>query len=222
MTPQALAMLRGMGGGGQAGAPAEPFGEEQARKAAAMMGVQFDSGEPIKTATLEGYRARYSFTDIRNVKMKMNQSGTAETSGTSTQSTESPFSFGFERRGESSVLTVQVPEQKTGPGGSLAPVPQPPAGDDAQANAQALQMMKAMMQGLFVDVSLAVDGRIVKTNAPHVTGSTVTLLQVDFDKLLADDAALQKLQKATDVKALSGVPGLKVIADRQVTVEFAR
>jgi hypothetical protein len=117
------------------------------------------------------------------------------------------------------VLTVTVPDQKEG----LGPVvPKPPDSAEAQQNQQALQMMKVMMKGLFVDVSLNVDGRIVKTNAPHVSGSTVTLLQVDFDKLLADEATLQRLQGATDIKALANVPGLKVITERTLNVEFVK
>jgi hypothetical protein len=83
-------------------------------------------------------------------------------------------------------------------------------------------MMKMMMKGLFVDITLNVDGRIVKTNAPFVEGSRVTLLQIDFDKLLADQAALTKLQGATDLKSLANVPGLKVIPDPKVTIEFGR
>ena len=31
-------------------------------------------------------------------------------------------------------------------------------------------MMKMMMKGLYVDVTLNVNGRIVKTNAPYVDG----------------------------------------------------
>lgn len=218
VSPQTLAMLKGMGGA-PSGAPPEMFGEAQAKKAADMMGVQFVSGEPIKTTELEGYRARYAFADIRNVRMKMNQAEAAGMPGSPSGTEESPFSFNFERRGASSLLTVTVPDQKTGPGG---PLPQPPPGGDAQANQQAMQMMKTMMRGLYVDVSLAVDGRIIKTNAPYVNGSTVTLLQVDFDKLMADEAALQRLQKATELKSLASVPGLKVIADRTLTVEFGR
>ncbi len=56
--------------------------------------------------------------------------------------------------------------------------------DKAQA-AQALAMMKMMMRGLYVDVALNVDGRVIKTNAPYVEGSRVTLMQIDFDKLLS-------------------------------------
>jgi hypothetical protein len=219
VSPQTLAMLKGMGGGAPGGMPAELFGEDQAKKAAAMMGVEFVSGEPIKTAELEGYRARYSFADIRNVKMRMNQAEGAGLPAGPSPAAESPFSFGFERKGASSLLTIMVPEQKQGLDQA---VPKPPGGADPQANQQAIQMMKTMMKGLYVDVSLAVDGRIVKTNAPHVSGSTITLLQVDFDKLLADESVLQRLQSATDLKGLSTVPGLKVIADRSVSVEFTR
>ena len=83
-------------------------------------------------------------------------------------------------------------------------------------------MMKMMMRGLFVDVALNVDGRILKSNAPYVEGSRVTLMQIDFDKLLSDESALQKLQSAKDVKSLAAVPGLKIIAEPTVTIAFSR
>ena len=44
-----------------------------------------------------------------------------------------------------------------------------------------------------------VDGRILKSNATYVNGSRVTLMQIDFDKLFADETGLQKLQAAPDV-----------------------
>ena len=47
-------------------------------------------------------------------------------------------------------------------------------------------------------------------------------MQIDFDKLLADDAAMQKLLTIKDVKELAGIPGLKIVADPKVTVQFGR
>ena len=35
----------------------------------------------------------------------------------------------------------------------------------------------------------------------------MTLMQIDFDKLLADDAALLKLSSAKDIKSLAAFPG---------------
>ena len=221
MTAQALAMLKGFAASqaGSKDSPTEMFTEEQARKAAATMGVTFESGEPFKTAQLEGYRARYSFADITQVKVNMDQG----TSGMNAAK-QPPFAFAFAKGAAESTLTIQMPEQMPG----TSPLQGFPGGgaggsdaDKAQA-AQALAMMKMMMQGLFVDVSLNVNGRIIKSNAPHVEGSKVTLLQIDFDKLLADEAALMKLQGAKDLKSLSNVPGLKIASEPKVTIVFSR
>jgi sorbitol-specific phosphotransferase system component IIA len=222
VSAQALGLLQGMGGANQAGdKPASLFTEEQARKAAAAMGVTFVSGEPIKTVELEGYRARYAFDDIGKVTVKMDQATDDLAPGSSTK--KPPFGFTFTRGATSSVLNIRMPDQApgAGPGG----LPLPGAGgtdaDKAQA-AQAMAMMKMMMKGLFVDVALTVNGRILKSNAPYVDGSRVTLMQIDFDKLLADEAALLKLQSAKDIKSLAAVPGLKVVTEPNVTIEFSR
>lgn len=233
MSPQAFAMLQSMAASAQkdqsGAASPSIFGEEQARKAASEMGVRFVSGEPIKTAEMEGFRARFEFDDIRKVQMKMNQDPTLAVGGAAEAPREPPFAFGFERSGSSSTLTIRLPEESQGKGplgqmpgmGGMTGMPGAD-GKDPQANQQALSMMKMMMQGLFVDISLAVDGPIVKTNASHVEGSRITLLQLDFDKLLSDAAAWEKLQGASDLKALSSVPGLKVATERVVTVQFGR
>ena len=115
VSPQALAMLQGFAGAAADGGKAKPpqlFGEDQAKKAAATMGVQFVSGEPFKTAEMEGYRARFSFDDIRKVRMQMAQDPTKGTSSADTASAgESPFSFEFDRRGAASVLTIVMPDK---------------------------------------------------------------------------------------------------------------
>jgi len=222
MTAQAFAMMKGLASANQTSGPTtELFSEEQARKAAATMGVTFVSGEPFKTAELEGYRARYAFDDISKISVNMDQS-TASVAGRS-EAKQSPFGFTFDRRATSSVLTIQMPEQTPGARGTFPGLPAggSPDADKAQA-AQAMAMMKMMMKGLFVDVSLNVNGRILKSNAPFVEGSHVTLLQIDFDTLLADESALQKLQTASDLKAMSNVPGVKVVSEPKLTIEFTR
>ncbi len=219
VSPQMLAMLQGMSGGGrgQTPAPKDLFGEEQARSAAKVMGVEFVSGEPIKTAELEGYRARFAFVDVGKLRMRMNQNTTASLGGEA--GTGSSFGFQFQKGAASSRLTIDIPEVKS---------PAEPLGlknmDAANSEQlqQAIAMMKLMTRGMFVDVSLDLDGRILNTDAQHVQGSRVTLLQLDFDTLLANDAALQKLQKATDVKGLSGIPGLKIVTTPRLNIEFAK
>ena len=217
MTAQAMAMLKSMAASaGEKGAgPKELFGEQEARKAAEAMGVQFVGGEPIK-GELEGYRARFAFADIRQIKMRLSQDAAANVSGSGTP--DPPFGFDFEKGAAASRLTIKMPDLKS-PAGAMG-LPKDAA--NAEQMQQAMAMMKMMMKGMFVDVSLDLAGRIVKTDAPYVQGSRVTLMQVDFDTLLADEAALKKLQNATDIKALAGVPGLKVLTNPTVSIEFAK
>jgi hypothetical protein len=220
ISTQALAMLKSFAASqpGEKDNSADMFTEETARKAADTMGVRFVSGEPFKTADLEGYRARYAFDDITKVRVNMQQG----TSGMSSPSGQPPFGFTFDKGATVSTLTVQMPEQAPGTS-PLQGLPGAGASDANKAEAaQAMAMMKMMMSGLFIDVALNVEGKIVRTNAPHVEGSRVTLLQIDFDKLLADEAALQKLQAASDLKSLANIPGLKLASEPKLTVAFSR
>jgi len=80
------------------------------------------------------------------------------------------------------------------------------------------------MKGLRVDVVIQVP-RVIKTNSPYVDGSTVTLLSIDFDKVLEDPKMLERMNGATtlaDTKAaLKDFKGIKVNLAPQVTIEFA-
>jgi hypothetical protein len=222
-TPQAIAMFKSMVANQAKGqAVPEIFGREQAEKLASSMGgVKFLSGEPIKTAELEGYRAKYGFDDITKVRVNPTQ-GSNLAAGGAANPAEPPVGFGFERNGSSSTLTIRMPEQKTNPLSSLAKPPGGAGADKDAANAQALAMMKTMMRGLFVDVALAVDGRVIKTNAPYVDGQRITLAQIDFNQLLDTPGALEKLQQATDPKMMNGIPGVKLATGPTLTIEFGR
>jgi hypothetical protein len=229
LSPQAMGMMKSMAAsqGAQTGGSPEIFGEAQARKTADSMGVRFVSGEPIKTAQFEGYRANFAFDDVRKIQMKLNEDPTGGALGSTGSSSTPPFGFTFERNAASSLLTITLPQDKLPGGGPLGAMggklpKSDAAGADAAQAAQMLSMMKVMMQGLFVDVSLNVDGRIVKTNAPHVEGNRLTLLQLDFDKLLADEAAFQRLQSASDLKSLDGIAGLKIVTEPKLTIEIAK
>ena len=77
------------------------------------------------------------------------------------------------------------------------------------------------------DYIIEVAGKILKTNADHVAGSRVTLLEMDMEALLQDEAKLKQVQKALGPNAsvselkpyLKDVKGLKV-NDPVVTIAF--
>jgi hypothetical protein len=224
MKPETVAMLKSMAGasGGKdtKDPSAELFSEKQARETADKLGVTFVSGEPLKTTEMEGYRAHFSFDDVTKLQMKMGQQAAqmAEASGDQADTSKSPITFELAKGGSSSTLTIRLPEQT--PAGSLSQLPIDSSQDAAQ-NAQALAMVKTMMAGLFVDFTLAFDGKVLKSSQP-LNGNRLTLLQMDFDKMLQDPAALQKLKGSKNLAGLQGVPGLTVPSTNTLTIEFAK
>jgi hypothetical protein len=83
-----------------------------------------------------------------------------------------------------------------------------------------MAMMKMMMKGLFVDVALTVNGRILKKRALR------RRLARDADADRLRQAADRRngpalLQSAKDIKSLAAVPSLKVVAEPNVTIELA-
>lgn len=221
MNPQALSTLAAFAGAGrgmqQSGPANDIFNEQKAREQAQKMGVRFVSGTAIDTPSLKGYRAQYAFDDIKALKVRMQDAEAMRGGGGSRRD---PFDFDFTRGPSSSTLTIRIPQDVEKP-----PMAQLGGGNGQMSQEQAQQMMalmRPMFAGMFVDVSVAVDGRIVRTNAPFVDGNRVTLVQLDMDKVINDDAAWMKLQKATTPADMRNILGVKMSTDPTLTIEFRK
>lgn len=220
-----LSSLQAMGnskdGTSAKASPTEPFSEADAKAEAAKMGegVTFVSSQKIQNGQFSGRKAVYAFKDVRKLALEEVNAPASGTSGMTTKSDDPPMTFTFKQlpNGDG-LLTIDNAAAKNGsglPGGS---------GDSDSNNPQAMQMMKMFLQGLKIDVAVQV-GRIVKTNIPYVKGGTATLLSMDFDQLLADPAAFDRIQKAKTPDetraALKTVKGIEVNLDPQLTLEFS-
>lgn len=199
----------------------EAQAKEKAKNEAAAQamgaGVTFVSEE--KTAT--GIKSVFAFKDISTVKVGVSPGPDSGDSGG--EKKEQPLTFKLARQGSKSVLTVVQPQ----PVKAEAAASDVPAGQGMQDMGMAMwSMMKPMMKGLVIKTVLEVDGALVKTNSPYAAGSAVTLLELDFDKITADDANFKKFTKAgedpstLDPKLLQGVKGIKVSPATEITVEF--
>jgi hypothetical protein len=193
---------------------------EQAKAAAAKLGpgVSFVSASRINTPERTGLKSVYAFKDVRTLALTVMNNPFDIDMG---RNAEEPLSLAFTHLPNGhALLTIQnddmaagmKPPTKMGSGGGT---------DDDETG----KMIKAMLGGLKVDLAIQV-GHLVKTNIPYVTGGTVTLASVDFDQLLANAAALDKLDKAqttAEVRvALQGVKGFKVNVEHQLTIEFTK
>ena len=178
-------------------------------------GVTFVSEE--KTAT--GIKSVYAFKDISTVKVGVSPGPDSGDSPGGKK--EQPLTFKLARQGSKSVLTIVQPQ----PAKAEAPPADAPAGMQDMGMAM-WSMMKPMMKGLVIKTVLEVEGALVKTNSPYAAGSAVTLLELDFDKITADEANFKKFTKAgedpstLDPKLLQGVKGIKVSPATEITVEF--
>lgn len=219
-------MLGGFGGATQQSSGGG-INEEELRKSAARLGegVTYVSAEPIKADDgFEGAKAIYAFTDINTVRVDQDPNLTGSTTGgvATAPKEDNPVTFALTRTGGVSNLTVTFNDK---PAREKAAT-QAPGGPNMD-NPQMTEMMKTMFQGFKVSIDLQVAGSIIKTNADHVAGSKVTLLEMDLGALLADEAKLKEVQKVLGPNAsvaelkpyLKDIKGLKV-NDPVVTIAF--
>jgi len=224
---QMMEMAKAFGGDEK---QADLFSEEQAKAKAAKMGegVELVSSEKIKTAEEEGAKCVYSFKDITKLKIsdQPDQPG-AGAPGAPRPPRKDPLTFKFARQGNGNLLLTVVNPPGKEPKELVKKEGDDPAlGKDSEPDEAQLGMMKEMFGGFKISIQLEVAGKIVKTNSPHVNGSTVTLLEMDFDKMLGDMSKLKKIAQAQpksleDAKALmKDFPGMKIHVDPEITVEF--
>jgi len=221
-----LATLRSMAlprdGAGEA--PPELFSVEQARARAARMGegVRFVSSRKLQGPEGEGLESVYAFTDVRTLRISERPEPPVSGGG-AVGAREGTPALEFEMDGlpnGHARLTIVLPRPR--PDEAAAP----PASPAATASAAQVTRLRSMVKGLRVSLAVEVP-RLVATSSPFVEGSRVTLLDMDFERLLADDPRLEELavKRIRSLQAAKSVlkdaPGFKVITDPEVTVEFA-
>jgi len=239
MKAAALQQIRGMARafGAPEGKSPEMFSEEQARAKAGKMGdgVELVSFEKIRTEAEEGMKAVYSFKDI--TKLRISDEPEAPEApggmpGAARPAKKDPITFKYVRTpGGNSVLTVVSPGGKEIREALKEEAPEKDKEkekeDEEEPEETQLSTMKEVLGGLKLSIQIEIPGRIVKTNTPHVSGSTVTLLEVDLDQMLGDMARFKKLAKANPRsleearKLAAGIPGMKACPDPELTIEFA-
>ncbi len=191
-------------------------------------GVRFVSVRPVVTKTQSGYEALYSFRDIN--LLQVNSAPDTGVSADSTSGEESPkkkkqyvrFSL---KEGSPSWLVIMMDQDKE------ASLSRSPAAAKPQQNPEQLKMatsiMKQFLKGMRVFMAVDVNGSILSTNATYRKEKRITLMDVDFDKLLANpkqfasfaalgsDPSSQEMQKI-----MKKIPGIKLETQKEVDVSF--
>jgi hypothetical protein len=170
-------------------------------------------------------KVTYSFQDI--TKTSINRSAdmpNEKDEKDSASSKDERLAFKMARAGNTSTLTVVVPkdkpaEKKEGDKKEAAKKSSP------EEEKQAMAMMKGMLSGLKLATVIEVNGKIVKTTSPWpAQGSTVTLMEMDFDQMGEDGlerlAALSDQPNPPTPEQLKGLKGVK-FTEGEVVIEFS-
>ena len=226
------AALKGMMGA-QGGKPAEGPVIDRAdleRTAARMgKGVTLVSAEPVKMSSgFEGTKAIFAFQDINQIQISQDPNlsgGTGNNRNTTEPSADDPVKFNFTRGATSSTLTINYIDKPP----SKDATPNPAGGGDMPdlSNPMVMNMIKSMFKGFKINIGLEVVGSIVKTNADYVSGPRITLLEMDVEALLADEAKFKELQgklgpdaSLSQIKPfLKDIKGIKIDGP-SISVEF--
>lgn len=204
------------------------FNEDSLRKRAAAMGpgAAFVSAQSIKEGEREGFTVTYKFVDVERLKLNLNPMEDVPTSGEGVKGmskNQEPIKFAL-IKGSSKTLLIKMPEQEFKPrsGEKERMQEAKPQADSAQ-NLAAMQMF---LKGFRFSMSVEVEGKIVETNATFSEGTKVTLMEIDFDKLLEDPEKFQKLsllnpQSLEEAKALlKDVLGIKMETNKITRIVF--
>jgi hypothetical protein len=83
-----------------------------------------------------------------------------------------------------------------------------------------------MFEGMKLTMVIEVQGNVVQTNATHREGSRITVMDLDFGKLLGKPEQLAgmkalRMQSLDDAKqALKAIPGMRIDLNDELTVSF--
>jgi hypothetical protein len=187
-------------------------------------GVSFVSDQKVTTTKGNGYKALYSFTDISKVKISQNPMAditlpSGPSSGAAASATAQMVTFTFVK-GSPAALTIVAPKPEKP---SAKPAAPPASGADAD---KMMATVKPLYADMHIGLIVEVQGKITDTNALYANGSTVTLVEMDFAKIVADEATFKKLMAAQGqstaelANTVKAVPGIKLDTQESVTVRF--
>lgn len=190
-------------------------------------GVTFIGVHPVRTKTHEGYEAVYAFSDINRLRVSRNpDKGTQADSTSETAKKEKQYvRFSFQKGSPSRLLIMmdQDAEQQATSSPSVPPV----SASTPEQQKMMAGLMKQFFKGMRISLAVDIDGLVLGTNAMHRKGNRITLVEMDFDRLLAHPKQLAAFNalgpnpSANQMqKILRNIPGIRVEGQKEVEVRF--
>ncbi len=163
-------------------------------------------------------QAVFEFDDVTKIKIK--QGDAPEMEGAQGPDQDEKFvTFSFDKSGNKPTLKIMIPQEdsaKADAAAEQAEVKKPSATEAA--------MMKQMFTGMHFAGLVEVNGKIISTNARHVRGNTITLFDIEFDKILDKPEVLTQLQAAQSAQQAQAIfkdlEGMMIETNKEITITF--
>ncbi|MEL7362571.1 MAG: hypothetical protein AAFN13_10905 [Bacteroidota bacterium] len=189
-------------------------------------GVTFEGVKPMDGE--RGYVATYLVEDVTTLSLPLTPEPTSSLGTPSPDSTPSDLvTFGFSPAddGAPAELTIVMPDF-LGEDGSMGvgSIGRPSSGTKGDSD---LESLRGVMQGMQATFRVEPQGTVTTTNAAFEADGTITLMRFDFDEMLADPDAFNRLDAqeppATTeelAERIAEVSGVDVEVQPAVTVSF--
>lgn len=196
-----------------------------ARALAMGRNVSLTSVEDLQDHGMIGFKAIYTFKDIRTLTIDLQPNTAVLGQLAPGQTDRQPVTFAMNNDGSS--LTINIPKPEINETIKSQPTFQP-------VPKNLIPEQRAVVRTMFADfriqLCVTVQGIIGRTNASSIEPgdkNTVVLLDLNIDKLLEDDRQLDKLLtmgKIDDIDTarikLAGMPKIKIEPSDRVTIEL--
>ena len=192
-------------------------------------GVTYLKGSRKVTEDFEGYTVIYAFKEINKVKINQNPGekvpSDPQQKSTDTKRAKEYITFAF-TKGKPAELLIKSPKNTINKKSEdVSGDAKPPQNTD-EVSEEVIAQMKEIFQGMKIALSVFVDGKILETNATHREGSKITVLELDFGKLLEIPEQFKKFNQSQpktveEYKALmQNLPGVKVDVNNEIRIRF--
>jgi len=230
MSNEIVEMMKEMAPEGQ---PVELFNEQELLDAATGYGegVTYVSAKNVEAEFGKGYEASYAFTDINKIRVgqdpgeKMPGAG-----GMEGEAEEGDFTTFTMQPGYPAQLVIHWPVDKNGPDSvestEEVSVEETAAEESPEHQEAAMEMMKVAFKDMRMSMHVEVAGQVIDSNATHLNGSRVTLVEIAFADFLNSEEAMTAMasnsdQTVADMKDLMRlIPGLKMEIEPEVSILF--
>ena len=222
LSAEASAMLEGAAAQGGGEDPLSKMTDKDLTAAYAKKlgeGVEVEKAGKVEKGGKKGVEVVYKFKDINKVSFVMGGSMVEASKAMAPPGAEvktpdqKPVTFKYADK----ALTIANPANK--------PAAKPEGAEKPEIDPAQMEMAKGMFKDMRMTFKVEIVDGIAETNASHVEGNVVTLIDMPFGKLLADPANMKKLEAMKDASpadaaaAFKDIAGLKIETKEEVTVK---